>query len=105
MTGKKKLTLEVPCEEELKGAEKQDENSQKILPRTHSTRNISRAKIKTVKLTIAVITAYILCSAPFTFVQILAVFGSPSKEVCKLKILNSDTVNSLALYRCSPSGL
>ncbi|XP_045582759.2 cephalotocin receptor 1 [Procambarus clarkii] len=39
-------------------------------PRSHSIRSISRAKIKTVKLTITVIFCYISCSAPFISVQL-----------------------------------
>jgi len=51
------------------------------MPRVHSSRNISRAKIKTVKLTVAVIAGYILSSAPFICVQIVVTFGNPPKEV------------------------
>ena len=58
-------------------------NQAKFLPRTHSTRNISRAKIKTVKLTIVVIAGYILCSAPFVFVQMWATYVKPSTAVRK----------------------
>ncbi|XP_053628168.1 vasopressin V1b receptor-like [Cherax quadricarinatus] len=39
-------------------------------PRSHSIRSISRAKIKTVKLTITVIFCYVSCSAPFISVQL-----------------------------------
>ncbi|XP_064090925.1 oxytocin receptor-like [Macrobrachium nipponense] len=39
-------------------------------PRVHSIRSISRAKIKTVKLTVTIILCYISCSAPFISVQL-----------------------------------
>lgn len=78
---KKKITLEVPITQQSADSSRASSCSKEV-PRTHSTRNISRAKIKTVKLTIVVILAYIVCSAPFVCVQILAVFGSPSKAVC-----------------------
>nr|QWT72250.1 oxytocin/vasopressin-like peptide receptor [Portunus pelagicus] len=39
-------------------------------PRSHSIRSISRAKIKTVKLTVTVIFCYVSCSAPFISVQL-----------------------------------
>ncbi|XP_065290361.2 oxytocin receptor-like [Dermacentor albipictus] len=38
-------------------------------PRSHSVRGLSRAKIKTVKITIVVILLYIVCSSPFICVQ------------------------------------
>jgi hypothetical protein len=37
---------------------------------------ISRAKIRSVKLTLVVIMCYILCSAPFVIGQIMVAFGS-----------------------------
>jgi hypothetical protein len=40
------------------------------------TRVISRAKIKTIKLTTVVIIFYIISSAPFIIGQIITVFGS-----------------------------
>jgi hypothetical protein len=52
-------------------------------PRSSSIKGISRAKIKTVKLTVVVIVGYIVCSAPFICVQLWATFGSPSEAVCK----------------------
>ena len=58
-------------------------SSKMIRPRSHTTKNISRAKIKTVKLTVTVILAYIICSVPFILVQLWAVFGSPPSSVCK----------------------
>ena len=57
--------------------------SKNVNLRTHSIQGISRAKIKTVKLTIVVILGYIVCSAPFICVQMWATFGSPSESVCK----------------------
>jgi arginine vasopressin receptor 1A len=41
-----------------------------IQPRVHSVRGISRAKIKTVKLTVVVIACYIVCSTPFISAQL-----------------------------------
>ena len=54
-------------------------SSNKMLrPRSHSTKNISKAKIKTIKLTMAVILGYIICSAPFCLAQIWSVFINPN---------------------------
>ncbi len=55
-------------------------------PRTHSIIGVSRAKIKTVKLTIVVIACYILCSAPFTCVQLYSVYADPGEGVCKYQV-------------------
>ena len=41
-----------------------------VLLRTHSVRGFSRAKLKTIKLTLAVILAYIICWSPFFVSQI-----------------------------------
>ncbi|XP_077516225.1 oxytocin receptor-like [Amblyomma americanum] len=38
-------------------------------PRSHSVRGLSRAKIKTIKITVVVILLYIVCSSPFICVQ------------------------------------
>ncbi|CAN7998934.1 unnamed protein product, partial [Ixodes hexagonus] len=38
-------------------------------PRSHSVRGLSRAKIKTVKITVVVIALYVVCSSPFICVQ------------------------------------
>ena len=46
--------------------------------RTHSVQGISKAKIKTVKLTVVVILGYIFCSAPFICIQLWATFGRSS---------------------------
>ena len=43
----------------------------------------SRAKIKTVKLTVAVIGLYIICSAPFTCVQLWSTYGTVPESVSK----------------------
>jgi hypothetical protein len=48
-------------------------------PRSHSIRTISNAKIKTVKLTVAVVAGYLICSAPFVFVQLYTVWAEPGK--------------------------
>lgn len=50
-------------------------SSEMINPRSHSTRTISRAKIKTVKLTIVVITCYIFCSMPYSCVMLWTVYS------------------------------
>ena len=41
-------------------------------PRIHSMQGLTRAKIKTVKITLVVITCYVLCSSPFICVQLWA---------------------------------
>ena len=56
-------------------------------PRSSSIKGISRAKIKTVKLTVVVILGYIVCSAPFICVQLWATFGSPSEAVSKFRLI------------------
>ena len=72
----RRITIEPPSNEAKP-------ESKTFLPRTHSHKNISKAKIKTVKLTVAVIMGYILCSAPFVCVQLYAIFGSPSQGMRK----------------------
>ena len=75
-----RITIEPPSNEpKSKSSGEGAENKTVLMPRTHSHKNISRAKIKTVKLTVAVIMGYILCSAPFVCVQLYAIFGSPSQ--------------------------
>ena len=76
---KKTITLEIPVNSN--GQQRSPSPQPKLVPRIHSNRNISRAKIKTVKLTVAVIAGYIFCSAPFILVQIMVVFGNPPKAV------------------------
>lgn len=43
-------------------------------PRTHSVKGISRAKIKTIKLTVTIICCYIFCSSPFIAAQLWMVY-------------------------------
>ncbi|XP_065341116.1 oxytocin receptor-like [Cloeon dipterum] len=43
-----------------------------LQPRVHSIRGISRAKLKTVKLTVVVIACYVICSSPFISAQLWA---------------------------------
>lgn len=45
-------------------------NGVTVTPRTHSLRSVSRAKIKTVKITIVIMLFYVLCSLPFISVQL-----------------------------------
>ena len=51
--------------------------------RSHSIRTISNAKIKTVKLTVVVVVGYLVCSAPFVFVQLYTVWGNPPSKLRK----------------------
>ena len=51
--------------------------------RSHSIRTISNAKIKTVKLTVVVVVGYLVCSAPFVFVQLYTVWGNPASKLRK----------------------
>ncbi|XP_071454198.1 vasopressin V2 receptor-like [Hetaerina americana] len=41
-------------------------------PRTHSVRTISRAKIRTLRLTVVAVACYVLCSCPFVLSQLWA---------------------------------
>ena len=45
--------------------------------------SFSRAKIKTVKLTVAVIGLYIICSAPYICVQLWSAYETPPEAVSK----------------------
>ena len=56
--------------------------SKMLRPRSHSNKNISKAKIKTIKLTMAVILGYIICSAPYCLAQIWSVFINPNIGKC-----------------------
>ncbi|KAK8786607.1 hypothetical protein V5799_023619 [Amblyomma americanum] len=48
-----------------------------LVPRSHtSARGLSRAKIKTVKITVVVISFYIICSSPFICVQMWMYWGT-----------------------------
>ncbi|CAG2166664.1 unnamed protein product, partial [Oppiella nova] len=48
-------------------------------PRVNTVNRLSRAKIKTVKITVVVILCYIICSSPFIFVQLWA-YWVPSAQ-------------------------
>ena len=53
-------------------------------PRIHSTKAISNAKIKTVKLTVVVVAGFLICSAPFTCVWLYVVFAeNHASNSCK----------------------
>ena len=49
-------------------------------PRVHSIRGISRAKMKTVKLTVTVIVCYVICSAPFITAQLWVVWDPHAED-------------------------
>ncbi|XP_054156855.1 oxytocin receptor-like [Oppia nitens] len=51
----------------------------KSSPRVNTVNRLSRAKIKTVKITVVVILCYIVCSSPFIFVQLWA-YWVPSAQ-------------------------
>lgn len=42
---------------------------------------ISRAKMRSVQQTVTIVLAYIVCSTPFIYIQLWAVWGSPSEAV------------------------
>ena len=90
----KKVTLEVPVDENQRCSTPQ----RQIVPRTHSNRNISRAKIKTVKLTVAVIATYILCSAPFICAQIMLPFKILPDEIGKCWPRNTVACRKTGLF-------
>ena len=75
-------------------------NNKMLRPRSHSTKNISKAKIKTIKLTMAVILGYIICSAPFCLAQIWSVFINPNigKLVFFYNILKSFDFFTLKIH-------
>ena len=54
-------------------------------PRIHSMQGLTRAKIKTVKITLVVITCYVLCSSPFLCVQLWAQFWPGAQETALWK--------------------
>ena len=56
------------------------ESSHTSSPRVNTVNRLSRAKIKTVKITVVVIFCYILCSSPFIFVQLWA-YWVPSAQL------------------------
>jgi arginine vasopressin receptor 1A len=49
-------------------------------PRSHSLNGLSRAKIKTVKITIVVILCYIICSSPFICAQLWAYWWPEAQQ-------------------------
>uniref|UniRef100_T1KNR7 G-protein coupled receptors family 1 profile domain-containing protein n=1 Tax=Tetranychus urticae TaxID=32264 RepID=T1KNR7_TETUR len=55
-------------------------NNDQCTPRSHSTAYFSKAKIKTVKLTVTIIICYICCSSPFNVVQIWAYWAPGAQE-------------------------
>jgi len=52
----------------------------KFVPRVHSVAGISRAKIKTVKLTVTIIICYIVCSSPFIGAQLWCYYDPLAME-------------------------
>jgi hypothetical protein len=54
-------------------------NDFRSTPRSHSLRSVSRAKIKTVKITVVIMVCYVLCSMPFISVQ-LWVYWYPNAQ-------------------------
>ncbi|KAF4520461.1 hypothetical protein B566_EDAN004712 [Ephemera danica] len=49
-------------------------------PRTHSLRGISRAKLRSIKLTIVVIACYVICSTPFIGAQLWATWDPEAMQ-------------------------
>jgi hypothetical protein len=49
-------------------------------PRSHSIYRLSKAKIKTVKVTVVVVICYIVCSSPFICVQVWAYWYPGAQE-------------------------
>lgn len=49
-------------------------------PRVHSMRGISRAKMKTIKLTVVVIACYVVCSSPFICAQLWATWDPDAMQ-------------------------
>uniref|UniRef100_A0A147BDG1 Putative vasopressin v1a receptor n=1 Tax=Ixodes ricinus TaxID=34613 RepID=A0A147BDG1_IXORI len=56
------------------------QDSSFVGPRSHSVRGLSRAKIKTVKITVVVIALYVVCSSPFICVQ-MWMYWSPDADM------------------------
>jgi len=54
-----------------------------VMPEEDLT-GISRAKMRSVQQTVVIILTYVASSTPFIFAQLWAVWGSPSRAVCKL---------------------
>uniref|UniRef100_T1JNT7 G-protein coupled receptors family 1 profile domain-containing protein n=1 Tax=Strigamia maritima TaxID=126957 RepID=T1JNT7_STRMM len=59
--------------------------SESVNPRSHGLQRISRAKIKTVKLTVVVITCYILCSMPYTCAMMWVAYDKRAQETAFYK--------------------
>nr|ADZ15309.1 inotocin receptor 1 [Ixodes scapularis] len=60
-------------------------------PRSHSVRGMSRAKVKTVKITVVVIALYIVCSSPFICVQ-MWMYWSPDVDLADVWINATVTI-------------
>ena len=65
--------------------------------------SFSRAKIKTVKLTVAVIGLYLSCSAPFICVQLWSTYGTVPDSVSKLCVVWSGILMP-KVYKIMSSG-
>ncbi|XP_066453078.1 oxytocin receptor [Eleutherodactylus coqui] len=71
------IRLKTVCESNLKLSS----NKRATLSRVSSVRLISKAKIRTVKMTFIIVLAYIVCWTPFFFVQMWSVWDpNPPKE-------------------------
>lgn len=64
----------------FKGPAHNGKSSSFLGPRSHSVRGLSRAKIKTVKITVVVIALYVVCSSPFICVQ-MWMYWSPDANM------------------------
>ncbi|XP_029429396.1 vasopressin V1b receptor-like [Rhinatrema bivittatum] len=80
------------------GAEKGRQSSQALPSRVSSVRTISRAKIRTAKMTFVIVLAYILCWSPFFCVQMWSVWDekAPNEE-------SSDTAFTITMLLASLS--
>ena len=61
-------------------------NNKNYSPRVHTLNRLSRAKIKTVKITVVIILCYVCCSSPFICVQIWAAWW-PQAQLWSSKLL------------------
>ncbi|KAG9462207.1 hypothetical protein GDO78_014680, partial [Eleutherodactylus coqui] len=78
------IRLKTVCESNLKLSS----NKRATLSRVSSVRLISKAKIRTVKMTFIIVLAYIVCWTPFFFVQMWSVWDpNPPKEGKKLHMV------------------
>ncbi|UXI15484.1 Nuclear hormone receptor [Sarcoptes scabiei] len=64
-------------------------------PRIHSMHGLTRAKIKTVKITLVIITCYVLCSTPFICVQLWAELWPNAQESSIYKDLSRSKRESI----------